>query len=164
MCKTLIRNLVLCSVSSLYITRVYPSRSSHAKWTPFLCLFCIVWLGVMTVENKITKEDFNVSLITIILMVRSPETKQHFWFQKEVADELITATSVLPKEFSEMLHQYFCVCMQCKTLSNSLSFCVCPLVHNTLRSPFFFFFFFSFTAGFWTDCLKLFSKRFIINY
>ena len=27
-----------------------------------------------------------------------------------------------------------------------------------------FFFFFSFWTGFWTDCLKLFSKHFMINY
>ena len=45
-------------------------------------------------------------------------------------------------------------------------FCVCALVHNALRLPFFFFFFsfFSFSTGFWTDCLKRFSKHFIINY
>ena len=48
----------------------------------------------------------------------------------------------------------------------NIFFCVCALVHNALRLPFFFFFFsfFSFSAGFWTDCFKLFSKRFIINY
>ena len=27
-----------------------------------------------------------------------------------------------------------------------------------------FFFFFSFSTGFWTDCLKLFTKRFMTNY
>ena len=38
------------------------------------------------------------------------------------------------------------------------------LAHNALQLPFFFFFFFSFSAGFWTDCLEFFSKRFMINY
>ena len=39
------------------------------------------------------------------------------------------------------------------------------LALNALQLPFFFFFFFfSLLTGFWTDCLKLFSKRFIINY
>ena len=44
------------------------------------------------------------------------------------------------------------------------SCCVCALADNTLQLPFFFFFFFSFSTGFLTDCLKLFSKCFIINY
>ena len=43
-------------------------------------------------------------------------------------------------------------------------YCVCALAHNALQLPFFFFFFFSFRTGFSTDCLKLFSKGFIINY
>ena len=42
------------------------------------------------------------------------------------------------------------------------AYCVCDLAHNALQLPFFFFF--SFTTGFWTDCLKCFSKRFIKNY
>ena len=43
-------------------------------------------------------------------------------------------------------------------------FCIYALAYNALQLPFFFFFFFSFSTGFWTDCLKLFSKRFMINY
>ena len=39
------------------------------------------------------------------------------------------------------------------------------LALNALQLLFFFFFFFFFLlTGFWTDCLKLLSKRFIINY
>ena len=36
--------------------------------------------------------------------------------------------------------------------------------HNALQFSFFFFFFFSSLTGFWRDCLKLFSKSFIINF
>ena len=40
--------------------------------------------------------------------------------------------------------------------------CICALAHSALQLPLFFLF--PFSTGLWTDCLKLFSKRFNINY
>ena len=54
--------------------------------------------------------------------------------------------------------------MLCSCLSFSFSVWVCALLQNSLQLPFIFFFFFSSSAGFWTEWLKLFNKRFIINY